>query len=227
MSLVVSFATQANPKLTFGYSHFPPLAYTNEVTQEMEGKSAPLVEYCLKQLGHDYAKVELPVNRYKMNLKSGDTHIALGNSKIDDMATSSYIGKTLIHNTTITVYSLQKEYKKLSDFREKRLGLNKFFNYMGYRDKVSAPEFNASILDYTKITQGIDLVRLKRIDGLMVYGTEVDLPDLNIDDLHQTPIIEFPVYFVVSKKTPNAEALLAKLDAAASEFLSMNGFVDD
>ncbi len=210
----------AESRLTFAYASIPPLAYTNPKNQTMDGDLASLVKHCLDSLENEYVAVELPIPRYSRNLENGEIQIGLGNDKIADMVSYVHIGKTLLRNVKVTIFSFDTSFKQLADFKGKRLALNKFYNYMGLRQKLEASSSNIHLDGYKSIKQGMDMLKLNRVDGLMAYEAEV--LQYESPKLYKTTIFEYPVYFVVSKKAPEAEQLINKLDSVAKEYLHSN-----
>ena len=220
MLTIVCYAPSYGSELIFGYPDFAPHISWDKSKKKIVGTLAPVAKEAINSLNHPTKMVLLPIMRYKKSLGSGETDIALGNAQIDGMRECCYIGKVKLETAVVSFYSHDniEEIKPLF-LRNKTIAAMKFYNYLGLRKRLSNPTLGNKFVNVSSNQQGLALLKGKRADLFLAYGTEVT-GLLNTDGLKEHVQMESPVYFVVSKKTTNGRKVWKQLDATAQKFIS-------
>lgn len=208
--LAIFFSSPASAKVIFGYPDFSPTIFKDD-SGKMAGRMVPKLKKLFWKFDQPVKTVGLSTTQYVAALADGSIHFGLGNHEIAAMKKITYLGKSTTMISRIVVLSDSKAPTKIYKDKKLRLALIDSYNYMGHRRKLSTSKLGHSIVNVRSKSQGIALLESKKVDAFLAYEEEVSyLKDTN--KFSQVTIKESTIHYVVSKKAPNAKALLETIN---------------
>ncbi len=199
------------------YMPFPP--YYETVDGEAKGI---LIEEVLKpvlaEAGFSYTFREYPVKRMYRRLERGESDIALltKGSKVQDFV---YFGSHKVLDVTLSLFH-KKGTRKLSGvegLKGKDVVLLRGYMYSGLRAYCEDPKNDITVQEVNTHKSGLRMVLAGRATYFMDFPIALDsvAKKLHVEDeLDSSVLFSTGGYFLVSKKTPNAGEILAKLEEA-------------
>ncbi len=203
--------------LKLGYIEFPPFTYTDD-----KGKPAGiLIELAQKvypEAGCDFVAVSYPVRRLASYIGSGDLDIWMGLKTLPEFEGKSYIGKSVIAELVLRAYTRGKKPPILSqaDLSGKSLIVMRGYSYGGWITFIEDPKNNVNHIKANKHDAAFNMLLAGRADYLLDYKepSEAALQKIRIPDLSYNQISALPCYFVVTKKLPEGQDIVNRLDKA-------------
>ena len=214
--LYLPSASHAEP-LKVGVLDFPPFYIVKSET-DVSGSMADVIRKTLDKAGIAYVISGLPPKRLYKNLADGTTHIWMGTRGVPE-----YEGHVLYSNIEtqeieIRLYTTNDKplLTTLADLKGKKVITIRGFGYGGMITFLNDPKNNIT----TDLTDGHDLAFKKLLKGRSDYLLDYKQPaedtikQEKMTGLKYSSLKKINIQFVVSKKAPDAQNLLKKIDAA-------------
>ncbi len=207
---------QAEP-LRVGVLDFPPF-FVVKNESDVSGILADIIRKTLDKAGVKYVVSGFPPKRLYLNLADGTTQLFMGIRGVPDYEGHVLYSNIKIEEIEVRLYTLKDKplLSSLNDLKGKKVITQRGYSYGGMLTFLEDPRNNISV----DPTDGHDLLFKKLIRGRADYLLDYNQPAESvikrdkITDLKYSIINKLKVQFIISKKTPDAENLLKKIDAA-------------
>lgn len=166
----------------------------------------------------NYKIVMVPPSRMLQNMADGKAHVWNGIvlTKLRDYA---YVGTVKLSPITLALYSTdpkvgQKQFPEY--LKNKSLIVIKGFSYGGYVDELKKLNLGITFHETRNHESAIKMLHAKRAEYLLNYVEPMNFVIKKNHQEQQTyshKLKTLDTYFAVSKKHPNAEAILHKLES--------------
>ena len=213
-----TYASEALTKLNFGYVGLKPFTYMN-AEGEPAGFLYEIVEDTLNKANIKFTTALLPSKRLKEYLKSGYIDFWVGIDSNDLYTDITLVGSKPITKLILHVYYIgeKKQFTSIEDLTNESIMMIRGYGYGGITNKLLTYNMKKHI--YTKShATGFKMLESGRANFFLAYERPAKeyLLAHPINNLHEITLSSFPIYFMVSKKTENAEKLLAQLEQELS-----------
>lgn len=208
--------TTPTDMIKFGYSDLRPYAYSEN--GEAKGLNNELVINVMAVIGRPFTLKEYPIFRMYRLLSRGDIHVWVGiaSTRIEDATTIS--GTTPVGHLRISLFT-NKPQSKLSVWQifDEDVVTIKGFTFSGLRSRLTGNGKGVRFIDVQTHVAAFSMLKAGRATFVLDYkgAAEHALKDLEIAGLTSAVVQDNPLHFIVSKKVPNAEALLLLLESSA------------
>lgn len=212
-SISVHSATYKEEALTVGYVEFPPLSYTN-ADGKADGSLIHLATKLLNTSGHQYKFIALPSKRVMAYLPTGVIDLWIGIDTHEKLRDFAIVGKQIISKIKLNIYSTNIQNKVvLADLNNKSVIIIRGFNYGGILNYLNNQDNKITTFITNTHHSAFNMLLAKRSPYMIAYEAPVNIElEKQKINLHSSEIFELPLYLTISKKTPNAEALLKRLE---------------
>ncbi|OUS38960.1 hypothetical protein A9R00_10145 [Oleispira antarctica] len=209
-------------KLKVGIIDFPPFYIINE-----DGASSGVYLDILKKTLH-HAKLDFhldiyPTKRLYRNLGAGETQLFLGIKGPAEYNKKVLYSSTSVSQIQMRVYALGDTPLPLTkeDINNHRIITMRGYSYGGLINYFTDPKNNIEVTSTTKHSSSFLMLKDNRADYVINYKqpSEMALANIQIPNLKYTSFYDAKIHFIVSKKTPNAERVLDKLERAYRELI--------
>jgi polar amino acid transport system substrate-binding protein len=205
---------QADP-IKVGYVEFPPYSYTDN------GKPAGSLIETLRKVaadqGIEYTIESVPARRLMAGLPQGELDLFLGVKTAKEFEGTTLASANPIDTVEMNAYALNEApaVKVKEDLSGKAVIALTGFSLGGWRAWMEDPANKVTLVDARTTEQALALLEAGRAPVFIQWSKPVQtaLDAKPMPALKTTSISSTPVYFVLSKKTPNAEAVMGKLEA--------------
>ncbi len=211
--------TQSTPEalgsLKIAYIEFPPITFSNN-NEEPDGYIMNIMKMVVKEAGYNYTVRPYPTNRLIHHMISGEADFFVGVSSLSQLKEHIIVGKETITNINFRSYFFG-DYGPIvrkQDLLGKSVIIMRGYSYNGWASYIKSPQNNIQYFEADSHSQGLDALRNGRGDILLDYQgpAKIALRDANLRNIKKGNAFNQPLYFVVSKKTPNAQQLVNTLD---------------
>ena len=208
-----------------GVLDFPPIYEVKSHTQ-IKGYYTLLLAQVLEEAGYPYEIKGYSASRLYQNLAEGETHLWLGLQHVPQ-----YEGKVLVSKVAATRIQLQIYFlgstpaiKGVEGVKGKRLIMMQGYGYNGLREKLEAKEMAITMIDAPDHASAFRMLKAGRGDYLLNFShpSKLVLSEEPIPGIQNIDLYQIDGYFIVSKKAPQPERLLADLEAAYSRLRAQN-----
>ena len=213
---ITAMAQSGKPvEIEYGFPESPPLSFTN-AQGESEGMLVRLASALFTKAGVSWRAVGYPAARLFSNLADGSTNFAIlvNSPTISDCC--------IISKTPVFVHELRAYYlgnkppiKEKSDLVGKSVITIRGYTYGGFMKFVTDEKNRITNNTAANHRTAFEMLDAGRADYLLNYGVnapEALAPD-QLAKLKYDTIGYFDIFLVVSKKHPNAEQFMAKLES--------------
>lgn len=198
-----------------GYVEFPPYSYTEN--GKPAGSLIDILQKVAADQGVDYALEAVPARRLMAALPQGEFDLFLGVKTAREFEGTTLASANPIDTVEMNAYALNEPppVKVKEDLTGKAVIALTGFSLGGWRAWMEDPANKVTLMDARTTEQALALLEAGRAPIFIQWSKPVQtaLEAKPMPALKTTAISSTPVYFVVSKKAPNADALLAKLEA--------------
>lgn len=214
--MIIFFAVDAHAiTLKLGYIEFPPFTYTDD-----HGKPAGILIDLAKKVypeaGCDFVAVSYPVRRLASYIGSGDLDIWMGLKTLPEFEGKSYVGKSVIAELVLRAYTRGKKAPILTqaDLAGKSIIVMRGYSYGGWITFIEDPKNKVNHIKANKHDAAFNMLLAGRAEYLLDYKepSETALQKIKIPDLSYNQISALPCYFVVTKKLPEGQEIVDRLD---------------
>jgi len=218
MSVTTMFALKLEAQeIAIGALNFPPF-YLVEDGQEPSGILIDYMKASLDKCSITYSIQGYPAKRLYKYLADGRTNIFLGPKGVPELEGNVLYGNEKITQIDLRIYTRQET--PLPKTKEALKGITiitiRGYGYGGLIKFLEDPA-NHIKLDVTDAHKfAFKKLQLKRADYLLDYSVpaETTLKSVIIRGIQNYSISLLDVFFIVSKKTPDAEKLLKQVEQA-------------
>lgn len=223
--------------LKVGCVWYPPfyvIEKEGDKVTNITGINVDIVTKVLDRIGEKYTIELFPAKRLYANLVKGTTHLFYGLRTPEAVIPSSaiYHSRNTVSKVFLRAYSIgdTKPIADKYDLRGQRLIAFRGHGYGGFIDFIQDPENKITILMADTQENGFKMLKKKRGDYLLapelpaMYAVKL-LPEDYLPNLRWSPrLAHADGSFVISRKTPKAEDLRDRMDAAYEELLAEGAF---
>lgn len=214
--LIFPSSIQAEP-LRVGVLDFPPF-YVVKSEFEVSGILADIIRKTLDRAGVKYVVSGFPPKRLYFNLADGTSQLFMGVRGVPEYEGHVLYSNIKIEEIEVRLYTLKDKplLSSLNDLKGKKVITQRGYSYGGISTFLEDPANKITV----DPTDGHDLLFKKLIRGRADYLLDYNQPAESvikkdkITGLKYSIIKKLKVQFIISKKTPDAENLLKKIDAA-------------
>ncbi|MEJ2158242.1 MAG: transporter substrate-binding domain-containing protein [Desulfobacteraceae bacterium] len=206
--------------IRMGYIEFTPVFYT-DADGVPQGLLVDLARKVVPAAGYQLKMESLPVKRMANSLIKGEIDLWAGLKTIEGFEGNTFAGDSILLQICLNAYSLGEvpSISKKEDLNQKMIIGLRGFSYGGWVAYLKDP---ANEIDFVEV--GSHESALKVLERNNNTGTKCFLLDYEqpvnkalqtypVAKLKKNPINCLDAYFVVSKKTPNAETVLHRLES--------------
>lgn len=213
--------------LEVGVIWFPPfynIEKKEEQVTKISGINVDIVTRVLDRIGESYELKFYPAKRLYSNMVRGKTHIFYGIRVPASHVSPDHIlhSKTKISKITLKAYYLNQTARIASktDLIGKTVIVFRGYGYGGFIEYIKNPNNRMSVFEADSQINGFKMILKKRAEYLIAF----ERPATNAlkafgksDQLRITssePLFVADGYFIVSRKVPDAEKLLERMEKA-------------
>ena len=201
--------------IEYGYPEQAPRVFTNS-KGEPDGHYIHLLGVLFKRAGIEWRAASFPAKRLMANLDNGSTQfsILVKNPVLDNCCLYSSIP---VWYDELRAYRIgdKPAIQSREALRNQRIITLAGFSYGGLIDYLNLPANSITNNVANTRDAAFDMLEAGRADYLLDYAESAHAQRLairSIPNLHSTVIDKVNMYLVINKSTPNAAALLAKME---------------
>lgn len=204
--------------LRVGVLHIPPLAEVRSPTNT----SGPLIDYMhrlLQSAGVAYRMEGFPARRLYRNLAAGESQFWVGIKNVPEYEGKVLYSEQPIYSLHLRLYRLPgtPEIRQLSALQTQRLIVIRGYSYGGLLEPLKQRPMGLQWKDANTNYKALEMLQLRRGDYLLSYAEPIEqLLQQRPQTLEHEVLQELPMYLVLSRTTPHAESLMARLNQVAS-----------
>jgi len=203
--------------IEFGTLDFPPFSIVND-DQSVSGSKVEMIRKILNQAGIKFTERGYPSTRLFKNLAKGTTHVWMGTKGVPSYDDYVLYSDHMVDEIEVQVYTRGDVPQPTSkeDLRGHHVLALKSYAYGGLIRYLRKPENNITVNTIKSHEAAIKMLLSKRTDYLIVYRTpaEAAMKKLNVSNLKSTSLLNLQLYFIVSKRTPDAIKILDKMEVS-------------
>jgi polar amino acid transport system substrate-binding protein len=201
--------------LKMGYIEFPPVFFT-DAQKTPKGIVIDLASKIIPEAGYNFEASSYPIKRLCDYLAKGKLDLWIGLKTLPELKDTTIKGKSEILKITLNAYTVKKlpDIKTKEDLIYKSIIIIRGFSYGGWINFIKDPKNQIAFIETEDHRAAFRMLKAKRADYLLGYEnpSKKALKDFKLTNLKQNTISSFGAYFVISKKTPDAENVLLNLE---------------
>ena len=220
--LILAFwsSVASGDDLKIGYAEFVPFTYTDS-NNKAAGIFIDLGREVYRKLNiTSVSETAFPAARLMKTIERGEIDIWYG-IKRPPMAKYSIFGTELLGTVEMNLYSMKKvaEVTKKEDLSGKSVILILGYGYSDWGPYIRNRENKIKYYQVKTHEKALQTLKRGNFDYLLNYTYPVKnaLEKLSVPGLVKKQISVLDCYFILSKQTPDGEALLKRLDTALRE----------
>ncbi len=217
-----SFAqdTSGSGEIEAGALHFPPFSNVKNHF-EVDGYLIDLATQVLDKAGVTFDLRTYSPKKLYMNLATGKTDFFIGPKNVVYYEKETITSSFVVTQIDLRVYTMSKEnpIKSPDDLKGQAIITRFGYNFGGFIKFLENPENNITVHATKKPENMFLMLGKKRANYFLNYQrpTETWAKEQNIQGLKSNSIQKIDLYFIVSKKAPDAQNLLTRLEKAFNE----------
>ena len=201
--------------LKLGYIEFPPV-FSTDKNGKPQGLLIDLAAKVLPEAGYEWEAYSYPVKRMVDYIVRGNLDLWIGLKTIPEFKTTTLKGSSSLLDITLKAYRLgqKPDIIKREDLMNKKIIIIKGFSYGGWVNYIKNPENKVLYTETYEHLAAFKMLKAGRADYVLDYvnPSEKALQKIKIDALFENTISSFSAYFVVSKKTRDAQKVIKNLE---------------
>ncbi len=208
---------------------FAPPYYTVD-GEKVSGILVDMVSRVLDEAGIPFSIKAHPTKRVYRNLINGTGHIFLGPLKPEfpDFGTSTLHSSFCPMQLDLRCFMLGQK-SPVSDRKSlagKNVLIRQGYTYGGLANFIRDVQNRVNYYEVASFEEGIRMLQNRRADYFIDYreSAEIYLKKYPLPDLEHTVLSVVDLYFIVSRKTPDAEKVLARMEAAFRKLKRKEGW---
>jgi ABC-type amino acid transport substrate-binding protein len=214
-------------EIKVGIMKIPPYYLTNE-GQPPSGIFLDIMKKSLEHAGLNYRIDDYPTKRLYLNLGSGKTDLFLGIKGSPEYDDKVFYSKTIISQIQMRIYATGDTPLPITkeDINGHKISTMRGYGYGGLVNYFSDPSNNIEVALTSEHLASFQMLKKERIEYVMTYKhiAEIELKNFIIPQLKYTNFYTLDAYFIVSKSTPNAFAVLQKIERAYLDLVELGEF---
>ncbi len=202
-------------ELKVGHLEFPPL-YISREGMRPAGELADILFGIVEKAGFKYSYQVYPPTRLYKNM--GDGLIDLGTGVKGQALYNNNVlwGKKVLIHIEQRIYTLGDRPipSSIDGLLGKKVAVKRGYGYGGDYLKLTNGGNSSFVDEVNSLEHSLSMLQNGRVDYVLGYKHTVTklLEKLQISDISYKTLKKIPVYFVISKHTPNAQQILNTLD---------------
>lgn len=221
---LTSFFPQA-AEVKAGTTNFPPFYVINS-DGSASGIYLDIMERTLLHANLNYRLDIYPTKRLYRNLGTGTTDLFLGIKGSPEYDDHVLYSKFAISQIQMRIYAIGNT--PLPSIKEDidghKIITMRGYGYGGLVKYFEDPNNNIEVTSTSEHRSSFLMLKNKRADYVINYKhpSETALASLKVENLKYTSFYDAEVFFIVSKKRPDAQEVLTKLELAYLDLVSQN-----
>lgn len=213
-----------NIEIKAGIINFPPF-FIARPDQTFSGIYLDIMEKTLQHANIKYHIDAYPTKRLYHNLKNGNTELFLGikgSPEYDDHVLYSEAEISQIQMRIYAIGNIPLPSRK-EDINNHRIITLRGYSYGGLISYFTDPKNNINVTSTSSHRSSFLMLKDRRADYVINYKhpSNAALKNLDIPGLKYSSFYNAKIYFIVSKKLPNAKEILNKLEQAYLELVAL------
>jgi polar amino acid transport system substrate-binding protein len=208
-------AFAAGVPMTLGYAEFPPFTYTDSEGKP-QGSLIEMVEAVAADAGIDLGTRAVPPTSLYPGIADGTLDLFMGVTTPPEFQGTTLAGESVIARIELDVYAMDETpvVTRMEDLVGRTVIVHAGYSYAGWRSFLENPANRVTLVAVDSAERGLSALRNRPTLLLLEYTLPMKLALAGRipPNLKSTPISVVDAHFVVSKKTPDAAALLARLE---------------
>jgi len=214
----MAMAEQAAPgPVVLGYVEFPPFTYTDS-----EGRPAgSLIEMVATVASNAQLALTLkaaPPSRLFPGIAAGTFDLFMGITTPQEFQGTTLVGESVIARIELDAYAMDEvpAVRRPEDLAGRSVIVIRGYSYAGWRPFLTDPANGITLMEVDSAEQGLATLRSGKAQLFLEYTLpmKLALAGRALPNLKSSPISVVGSHFVVSKKTRDAAAVLARLEAS-------------
>ena len=224
---VLSFKSLKADEYKVGVLNFPPYFIIKE-NNELQGSLYILLKKVLDNAGIKYSTQGFPPSRLYNNLKTGKTNIWLGIKGVKKYDAVVLYSKVSPKTIDVRVYTNEQVNppKSINELKGKKVIIIRGYHYGGFIKFLKDPANQIILHPTNDHIQAFKMLLAHRANYLVDYRQPAkwtfksgSLPQKDINDVS---IKKIKIFFIVSKKTPNAISLMKRIERSYGKLKKEN-----
>ena len=211
-------------ELVFGFRHYPPLAYINEMGQPTGTYVESILKPVKARSGLDIVFKQFPVKRLYKSLELGGVDILVSPERGVIKAELAVWGKVPVVVDYIELFSYLPviSFDAIEDFQNTVLGGVRGYTFAGRITEIKDPKFNIKFHAATDHHSLFQMLKANRIQYALAYSIPANeaLKQIDAAGLQQKTIYRVDSFFTISLRHKNAQLIVDKMDEALTEILA-------
>ncbi len=205
--------------LKVGYVEFPPYTYTDGGAAK--GSLIELLDVVTKGAGLTFTAESAPARRLFAGIPEGEFHLFLGVKTPEAFQGTTLASAQPIGTIELYAWGMGQApaVKAKEDLSGKSVIVLTGYSYGGWRTWMDDPANKVAVVEARTPDQALKLLEAGRAPILLQYRLPMEqaLAGQTVAGLTSSLVSALDIYFVLSKKTPDADAVMAKLEASFAE----------
>lgn len=213
-SSLASDATHT-PSLNTTYIEFPPVTFTNDQGKP-DGYLMAIMRQVLEEAGYRYTIRPYPTNRMIRNMGNGSVDLWIGAITIPELNPHVVHSEHPVTDIHFNAY-YTKDIGPITQPEHligKRVIIMRGYSYNGWKKYIVDPKNNIWHFQTDDHAHALLALSKGRGDVLLDYRRPVAtaMKKSGFTNIQSNEVFSQPLYFLISKKTPNAQAIVEHLD---------------
>jgi polar amino acid transport system substrate-binding protein len=216
----------ASAPITLGYAEFPPFTYTDSEGKP-QGSLIEMVQTVAADAGIALAIRPVPVPNLYPAIADGTLDLFMGVTTPPEFQGTTLVGESVIARIELDVYAMDQvpAIRRMEDLVGRTVIVHAGYSYAGWRTFLEDPANRVTLVDVDSAERGLAALRNRQATLLLEYTLPMKLALAGriLPDVKSAQISVVDAHFVISKKTPDAAAVLARLEGSFQRLRSAGG----
>lgn len=221
LTISSSFVATADDKLRLAAPFFPPYTYF-DIDGNLDGIWIKQLSPIFKDANIDFVAINTPIARFYSSIATGKIQISAIPKDVRGMDNVIY-SEAPFARFDLRVFWLEDrpDIASFSELADQKVVLTRGYNYGGFIEEALTDEQRKNFVTANNKKEAISLLVKGEADYILGYWALMDYIQKNSPEiqLNNKKISEIPVYFVMHKNAPNAQATVARYNAALANSL--------
>ena len=208
---------EAAEPVRLGYVEFPPFTYTDS-EGAAQGSLIEMVGKVAADAGVLLAFTGAPADRLFRAIADGSLNLFMGVTSPREFVGTTLVGDSVVARIELDAYAMDETpaVHRPEDLAGRSVIVIKGYSYNGWRPFLEDPANAIIRLEVDSAEQALSALRGRRGQVLLEYTLpmRLALAGRTLPNLKSTQISVVDAHFVLSKRTPDAAAVLARLEAS-------------
>lgn len=205
--------------IRMGYIEFPPVFYTDD-NGAPQGLLVDLAREVVPAAGYDLELRPLPVKRMANSLINGTIDLWAGLKTLEGFEGNTVAGDSILLQICLNAYTLGEapDISKKEDLNRKMVIGLRGFSYGGWVSYLKDPDNAIDFIEVDSHESALKVLERNNKTGTKCFLLDYEQPvnkalkTYPVEGLKKSSLSCLDAYFVVSRKTPQAETVLKRLE---------------